>query len=340
MKVGNLQRIVLILQTAAISGLEFRTTIPILTKVDEIEGVPPVIDVCFKQHSNEVVFVPLVKSTWKYDVATKILAEDVPLPGMYHSCSPLGNFIADWYPGEGVKIVDIESQEVVSNIPWEQKPLWDYLQFSPDETKFVLFDSDVGVIHVFEVENGRKLLELPSSSHVLAFSPDGDRMYYREKEDSTLEAYMFSKKALVESYPVQADTLAINSEDSILAVTSRRFISIWDIKTQEQRRKWKYHPKESIDSSLHESIFLPDGRRLILRERLSLSVWDIQSGELLEKIKTGCAGIAFDSTGTKMAAANPLSTWLIDDPNGRQRGSGTSIFLFAVVVASLLFFVW
>jgi WD40 repeat protein len=172
---------------------------------------------------------------------------------------------------------------------------------APDRTRAL------GLVCVWNVETGQKLLEIPchpQGAGAVDFSPDGKWLASGGLGDGCIQIRQADTgKIVTECTGVRAGigVLAFHPNKAILASPGLGGIALWDITTGKLIRTCRGHT-----NTIHSLAFTPDGSRLSSGSRdQSIRLWNVASGEEVLTLRGHThwvRTVAFSSDGTSLAS--------------------------------------
>jgi WD40 repeat protein len=231
--------------------------------------------------------------------------------------SPDGRFIlsagGDVLSGLGVTgdnnliLWDLASGEIVRRYEGHESIVWS-LAFSPDGRMAASGAEDESVI-LWDVESGEQIQRwdaLGENVMALAFTPDGENLlaglgspYDGPGVESNLLLLDVATGAIIAWFEAEDQdefsyvwSIAISPDGStaLSGFANRRWISLWDLETGEEIRRFVDPSGKNLDS-VEGLAFTPDGRYFISGScdgqfDCDVILWDVQSGEQIRSYPT------------------------------------------------------
>jgi WD40 repeat protein len=232
--------------------------------------------------------------------------------------------------------------------------------FSPDDKLLATTGAHDKVVHLWEIETAREIMQLVGHSESvfsLAFSPDG-RFIVTGSADETVRVWDATTGKQVRSIHTSSavDELAVSPNGKLVATSGRGvprnawealtgasphgWVTLWELSTGKELFKLTGH-----EGSIQSIRFSPDGHSVLTgSEDLTARLWDLQSGKEIRRFggHTGwITSVAFTPDGHTIVTSGSLlkfwdvgtgrewatmdllmdGGWVIVDPEGRYDAS-------------------
>jgi WD40 repeat protein len=204
------------------------------------------------------------------------------------------------------------------------------VEFSPDGRRLVSVDESAGGIRVWDIESGRRLLEIQpegvnaASFRYAAFSPDGASILATSRSP-TIKAFRVADGKAVRSFAGPAGQYAgsvsaafIPGDREVAAAWEDGKVYFWDARMSRRTRSISFKEERLIACLLVS----PDGRSLAGIGDGVLGFWDLPTGELRWRLESEAFDVtdaAFSPDGSRiLASGTDGGLRMLDIVDGRE----------------------
>ena len=161
------------------------------------------------------------------------------------------------------------------------------IAFSPDSKSLVAV-GEQGFVSLWEVQSGKKLLDLPYGSlevvYRVAFAPNGKYVAASTIEDTALWDAQTGKKLYsfrgdAKDITLEGQRIAFTPDSNYLLVSDIEGGILWDIQTGKKDKVFPYH----VGWESYYTVDLSPNGKYVLANGADILLWSIETGEIIHK---------------------------------------------------------